>query len=415
MKHIRIDRSRAILLPLLALAISTSSLFASGIVVKQGATDVTTAGIAVSCNLQTSSAANLVATNHPVTVTLSTSPASTITIGTSLSGSSPIVAAAAAGTTLAATTTGGAIAYGTGIVFNINSQPYCANLTATGTSTATFNFTGTGGLTSGTITVTFTVPAVTYTTSVSPSSSFTYNCTTSAASPAAQLLTVAMSAAPLTGSTVVYSATAFTSAGSPVSAASSPLVVTVPSTAQTPSAWAGISVSVNAQPYCANSAGVGSTTQTFNLTGTVTGAPTGVTVTDKLISVTFVVAGSALTSNVTPSTSLTFACNSGSGSPTAQLLNLALSAAPPPGASVVYTATAFTNATVSTTASNSPLVVTVPSTPQTSSSWSGVSVSVNAQPYCANAGNAGTRPPRPSTSLGTVTGEHSTGGMTVSR
>ncbi len=196
MKHLRIDRSRAILLPLLALAISTSSLFASGIVVKQGATDVTTAGIAVSCNLQTSSAANLLPTTHPVTVTLSASPTSTITIGTSLSGTSPIVATAAAGSTLAATTTGGAIAYGTGIVFNINAQPYCANVTATGTTTATFNFTGTGGLTSGTITVTFTVPAVTYTTTVTPSSSFTYNCTTSAAAPTAQLLSVAMSAAP---------------------------------------------------------------------------------------------------------------------------------------------------------------------------------------------------------------------------
>ncbi len=408
MKHLRIDRSRAIL-PLLALVTSTSSLFAAGIVVKVGTTDVTTSGIAVSCNLQTSSSANLVSTNHPVTVTLSASPASTITIGTSLNGSSPIVAAPAAGTTLAATTTGGAIAYSTGITFNINAQPYCANITATGTSTATFNFTGTGGLTSGTITVTFTVPAIAYTTTVTPSSSFTYNCSTSSATPTAQLLTAVLSAAPITGSSVVYSATAYTNAGASVQAAGSPLVVTVPSTAQTPSSWAGVSVSVNAQPYCAVAAGVGSTTQTFNLTGTVSGAPTGVTVTDKVITVTFVVAGSALTSTVTPSASLTFACNSGSATPTAQLINVALAAAPPVGASIVYTATAYTKAGGSVQASASPLLVSVPSTPQTSSSWSGVSVSVNAQPYCANASSGTTT--QTFSLTGTVTGGPS--GITV--
>ena len=244
MKHSKIERSR-FLLPLLALVISAGSMHAAGIVVKVLGVDATTAGIDVSCSLQSATPGP----NKPVVVTLTSSPASAVTIATNVAGTSPSVAtqnvAGAVGTTLGSTTTTGQIIYNTGVTYNINAKAFCANVTATGSTTATLIFTGTGGLTSGNIPVRITAPPVAITTTATPQT-LTYNCSTSNATPTAQTLTAVLSAAPLAGSSVVYSATAFTSGGAPN--ASSPLVVSVPATAQTPAAFAGVTVSVNALP-----------------------------------------------------------------------------------------------------------------------------------------------------------------------
>jgi uncharacterized protein (TIGR03437 family) len=60
-------------------------------------------------------------------------------------------------------------------------------------------------------------------------------------------------------------------------------------------------VTINAQPYCANVAGAGTSTQTFSLVGTVTGGATGVTVSTQVITVTFTVSAGPSPLTVSPS------------------------------------------------------------------------------------------------------------------
>ena len=284
MKYLRVDRSRVIL-TLLALVIFTSPMFAAGV-------NVSATAITVNCNLQTSTSAALAAVPHPITVTLAASPASTVTIGTSISNpsTSPIVVSPNAGTTLASSTTGGAILYSTGIVFNVNAQPYCANVTAAGTTTATFNFTGSGGLTSSTITVTFVVAGAAYTPAVTPSGSVAVACNTATGPGALQTINIALPAALPASSSAVFSAGSYVNNGTPGNAAASGIVVSVPSTPQNTSNWSqGVNVTINAQPSCANAGGAGTTTQTFTISGAVTGGPTGITVVSQVITVTLTV------------------------------------------------------------------------------------------------------------------------------
>jgi hypothetical protein len=296
MEQIRIDRSRVIL-TLLALVIFTSPMFAAGI-------NVSTTAITVNCNLQTSTSTALAGAPHPVTVTLAASPASTVTIGTSISSpsTSPLVVTPNAGTTLAATTGSGAIIYSTGIVFNVTAQQFCANATAVGSNSVTFNFTGTGGLTSSTITVTLIVAGGAYAPAVTPSTSLAISCNTASGPGAAQSINVALAAAPPSGATVGFAAGTYVNNGTSGNAAASGLVVTVPATTLNGTTWSqGINVSINAQPYCANSGGAGTTTQTFTLTGTVTGGPTGLTVSSQVITVSLTVTAGPSPLTVSPS------------------------------------------------------------------------------------------------------------------
>ena len=281
--HLGIDRSRVIL-TLLALVIFTSPAFGALVI---------TGGNSISCTLQTASP-----TSIPITVKLSAAPTGSVVVAATPSSNLLVVTQAvngAAGNTLATSTVAStSTIWSTGVVFNVSAQAYCANATM-GTNSVTVNFIGTGSLT-GSQSITLTVTTASYTPTVT-GNPVTLACNTSntSGSAAPQSITIALPVAPPVGSSIVFTPQGWTGG----SAAAFPLLLTVPNTPQTPGSFAGITVGIDARPYCAL-ATPGTTTQTFVLHATQTGGTT-VTIPDTTISVTFVVTAGPSPLTVSPS------------------------------------------------------------------------------------------------------------------
>ena len=291
-------------------------MFAAGI-------NVSASTLSISCNIATATGSTLTGNIRTLTVTLPSpgpSASAPVTIGVATASGAgapsaltvvPAVNGALGNVLGSATVANTSTIYSTGVVFNVNAQQYCANAANVGTNTLTFNFTGTPGtLTSASVTVTLTVTGVLTQANLPNSTTVNLNCATAngpgaALTALAQTINVQLATPPPTGTSIAMAAGTYTTSAGSVTQANSPLVVTVPATALTPSNYnQGINVTINAQPYCAN-ATVGTTTPTFNLTGTVStpgvGAMTGVTVTTQTITVNLVVSASASPLTVSPS------------------------------------------------------------------------------------------------------------------